>query len=232
MSRRPRRLPLAALGPVLAMLITGCSADPLNVLVLNARAPGDKCDFSDATLYQSGGSLDFRPWADASGNAAQTTAYYQVYSWENQMTPLPITVNGQIVDPGAGNDFIGDSVVYTYQYSGPGVTLSQETQNFRAVISAAGDSTKNSVGVELIQPQAAAALNAALTATPQTLLVTFQIFGKTGAGVSKYTNKVSYPLTVYKSDPTTLTCTAPLKLSTGTCNSPGRDSPVHCIPSS
>ena len=232
MSRRPRRLPLAGLGSVLAMLLAGCSADPLNVIVLNARAPGDKCDFSDATLYQSRGSLDFRPWADASGNVGQSTAYYQVFSWENQMTPLPITVNGQVVDPGAGSDFIGDSVVYSYQYSGPGVTLSPETENFRAVISAAGTQDKNSVGVQLIQPQAAAALNAALTTTPQTLLVTFQIFGKTGAGVSKYTNKVTYPLTVFKSGTTQLVCPPGFVLDVVPCNTPGRDSAVHCITSS
>lgn len=238
MSRRPRRLALGALGLVLAFLLSNCSADPLNVLVLNARAPGDKCAFDDPTLYRSGGSLDFRPWANAGGASGQSTSYYQVFSWENQMTPLPITVNGQVVDPGAGNDFIGDTVVYEYQYSGAGVTLSPETQNFRAVITAAGDSDKNSVGVQLIQPQAAAALDAALTAngTPQTLLVTFQIFGKTGAGVSKNTNKVSYPLTVYRSAPSQLVCDpsptdggVPTTVSTGACNSPGRDSPVHCI---
>ncbi len=29
--------------------------------------------------------------------------------------------------------------------------------------------------------------------------MTFQMFGKTAAGGTKYTNKVSFPLTVYKS---------------------------------
>ena len=33
------------------LLLAGCSADPLNIIVLNARAPGDKCDFEDASLY-------------------------------------------------------------------------------------------------------------------------------------------------------------------------------------
>ena len=229
MSTWTRRRPLAALGPLLVLLLAGCSADPLNVLILNARASGDKCDFSDVTLYTEGGSLDFRPWVDSNGNPGQTVSYFQVFSWENQMLPSPITVNGQVVDPGGGNDFVGDSIVYSYQYSDPNVVLSPETQNIRAVISAAGTGDNNSVGAQLVQPLASAALNSTLGPSPQTLLVTFQIFGKNGAGVSKNTNKVSFPLTVYKTDTTALTCTNPLKLFTGGCNAPGRDSPVHCV---
>ena len=182
MSIRSRSSPLAALGPAVALLLAGCSADPLNVVILNARASGDKCDFADATLYTEGGSVDFSPWTDSNGNSGQTVSYGQIFSWENQMLPSPISVNGQVVDPGGGSDFIADTAVYTYQYTDPNVVLSPETQNLRAVIAAAGTPEKNSVGAQLIQPQAAVALDNTLTATPQTLLVTFQLFGKTGAG--------------------------------------------------
>ena len=231
MNVRSRRLPLAALRLATTLILAGCSADPLNVVLLNARFAGDKCDFADATLFTEGGSLDFRPWQDAAGNTGQSVSYHQDFSWENQMTPLPITVNGQVVDPGGGSDFIADSVVYSYQYTDPNVVLSPETSNIRAVISAGGAPDKNFMGVELIQAQASAALNASLTPAAQTLLVTFQVFGKTGAGVSKYTNKVSFPLTVYKSATTTLVCPNGSVLYAGPCNEPGRDSPVRCIKS-
>ncbi len=87
--------------------------------------------------------------------------------------------------PGGGSDFIADSIVYSYQYSDPSVVLASETSNIRAVISAGGTADKNYMGAQLIQPLAASALNASLTPTAQTLLVTFQVFGKTGAGVEQ-----------------------------------------------
>lgn len=223
MSRGNPVLPLAALATAAALLLAGCSADPLNVIILNARAPGDKCDFSDATLYVERGSLDFRPGSSA--------GYFQAFSWSNQLQSSPISVGGQVVDPGGGNDFIGDSIVYEYQYSDPAVTLSPETENVRAVISAGATADKNFMGASLVQPKAYAALNASLTPAAQTLLVTFQMFGKLAAGGSKHTNKVTFPLTVYKSDTTVLTCGVGFKIFTGPCNSPGRDAPVQCVPS-
>ena len=230
MSVSPRRL-------LAALLLASCSADPLNVIITNARAPGDKCDFADATLFVEGGSLDFRPWVDESGSAGQSISFGQAFSWENQMLPLPITVNGQIVDPGGGNDFIADTAVYSYQYSNASVVLGSETQNLRAVISAGGTADKNYMGAQLIQPLAANALNASLTPAGETLLVTFQVFGKTGAGVGKYTNKVSFPLVVYKSGNTPVVCDpaptdggVPTKLYKGPCLEPGRDVPVQCVP--
>ncbi len=225
MSPRLRVLPL---GTLALLLLAGCSADPLSVVILNARAPGDKCDFSDATLYAERGSLDLRPYVQG-GATLVSGSYGQVFSWENQLQPNPISVNGQIVDPGGGTDFIGDTIVYEYQYTDPSVALASETQNIRAVIQAGGDPTKNSVGAQLIQPNAFAAINAsALGTAGQTLLVTFQMFGKLAAGTSKHTNKVSFPLTLYRSDPSTLTCPVGQVPNGGACGVPGRDQLVQC----
>jgi len=230
MSRRKRVLPVVAWATAAVLLLGGCSADALNIIILNARAAGDKCDFGDATLYSMRGTQDFRPWVDSLGNAGVSDFYFQQFSWENQLQPMPISVNGQVVDPGGGNDFIADSIVYEYQYSDPAVTLAPETQNVRAVISAGGTADKNRMNADLIQPKAAAALDASLTATSQTLLVTFQVFGKLAGGSGTHTNKVTFPLTVYKSGTTQLVCPAGQKLSTGACNVAGRDQPVQCIP--
>ena len=231
MSRRNRFLPIIAMGTGAVLLLGGCTADPLNIVILNALAPGDKCDFSDSSLYTMGGSTDFRPWVDANGNSGISAFYFQQFSWENQLQPNPITVNGQVTDPGGGNDFIADTIVYDYQYTDSAVALAQEIQNVRAVITAGALPDKNRMNADLIQPQAAAALDATLTPTPQTLLVTFQMFGKLAAGTSKHTNKVSFPLTVYKSGTTPLSCPTGYVLFGGPCGIPGRDTVVHCIKS-
>ena len=232
MSRGNRVLPIVAIGTAAVLLLGGCSADPLNIIILNARAPGDKCDFSDASLYTMGGSLDFRQWVDLNNNNGITAYYFQQFSWENQLQPNPISVNGQVTDPGGGNDFIADTIVYDYQYTDPNVTLGQEIANVRAVIPAGGLQDKNRMNADLIQPKASAALLATLTPTPQTLLVTFQAFGKLAAGASKHTNKVTFPLTVYNSAPgNPLSCPTGYVLYGGPCGVPGRDAVVHCIKS-
>lgn len=225
---RPKSSPRAA-GLLVTLLIAGCSADQQSVVVLSARAPGDKCEFSDDSVYVSSGSVDMRPYDIGAGPPfPQTTTFYQVFSWENNMALVPLVVNGQVLDPGTGNNFIADQVVYNYQYSGPGQTFETEFANTRAVISAGGKPTDNSVGIDLIQPKAAQKLLAIVDATPQTLLVTFQIKGKVAAGNSLSTNEVTFPLRVYKSSTTELTCPPGQVLATN-CGSVGRDSLVHCI---
>ena len=231
MIRRLAIPPLLAVATGAVLLLSGCSADPLNIIILNARAPGDKCDFKDATLYVEGGAVDFTPWQDVNGNFGQTTSYFQAFSWENQLQPNPISVNGQVTDPGGGNDFIGDTIVYEYQYTDPSVVLASETQNVRAVISAGGLPTNNYMGADLIQPKAALALDNTLGPAAQTLLVTFQMFGKTSSGASKHTNKASFPVTVYKLNTTTVSCPSGYKLFTTSCGIPGRDASVYCVKS-
>ncbi len=228
-----RRIPLVPFA-LLGLLLAGCSSDPLNIVVLSARAPGDKCEFDDDTKYVMGGSVDFRPYVIGTGaNAviAATESFEQHFSWENNLQPTPLSVNGQIVDNGNGNDFIADSIVYEYQYTDPAVTLGPETQNVRAMIYAGSKASDSSVAASLIQPAAANAISnsAAVNTSAQTLLVTFQIFGKLVAGQPKYTNKVSFPVTVYRSSTTPLDCPSQgLVPAGGACGIPGYDQPVAC----
>jgi hypothetical protein len=100
-----------------------------------------------------------------------------------------------------------------------------------AVVNAGGTPIDNSVPADLIQPGAFNAINAstAIDASAQTLLVTFQIFGKLVAGQSQHSNKVSFPVTVYRSSTTALDCPSQsLVINGGVCNVPGRDQPVSC----
>ena len=233
--------PGVALGLLAAALLSACSADDLNIVVLSARAPGDNCEFKDDTLYSSRGSLDLRPYFAVDPAAVPGTLpvvsdqYYQVFSWQNNLGSVPLVVNGQTLDPGTGNDFIADSAVYSYQYSDPSVTLASETQNIRAIISAGGKPTDNSVPADLLQPKAFAAIAAstAIDTSAQTLLVTLQYFGKLAAGgPTKNTNKVTFPLTIYRSATGALNCYALTPASQpngGACRTPGRDQPVSCM---
>src|SRR5262249_16088005 len=99
--KRPISLQLLAL---LGLRLAACSADPPHVVGLNARAPGKQCDYRDNTLYVSGGSVDFRPYV-LNGATLVTSQYFQVFSWENNLQSNEVSVNGQIVDNGSGNDF-------------------------------------------------------------------------------------------------------------------------------
>jgi len=213
------------LGP---LVLAGCSADPLSVVITTARAPGDQCKFNDDTVYVSGGSLDMRPYDPGSGIPVQATVFYQVFSWENNLTTTPLTVNGQVIDPGAGNNFVADTAHFSYQYSGAGQTFEDEIANLHAVIDAGGTTQSNSVGIDLIQPKAAAKLLAIVDTTPQTLLVTFYLSGKVTAGNSLNTNKVTFPITVYKSSNATLSCPAGQQV-TAECGQVGRDSSLACF---
>lgn len=229
---RPR-IPLLSLA-LLGLLLAACSANPLSVVVLSARAPGDKCDFSDNTKYVQGGSVDFRPYVIGTAPnqvIVSTGSYGQIFAWENNLQPILLQVNGQTVDNGTGNDFIADSVVYEYQYSNPSVVLATESQNMHAALAAGAKPEDNTVGADLIQPQASSAIGGSTTidTSAQTLLVTFQIFGKLVAGTPKYTNKVSFPVTVYRSSTTPLDCPSQgLVINGGVCNIPGRDQVISC----
>jgi len=211
-----------------AVVLAGCHADPSSVVILNARAPGDKCAFDDDTVYVSGGSLDLRPYIlSAGGPTFQAQFFYQVFSWQNNLVAVPLVVNGQTVDPGAGNNFIANQVFYSYQWSGAGQTFADEIANTHAVIFAGGTSKDNSIGIELLQPKAAAQLATIATTTPQTLLVTFYVGGNLAGGNGLDTNKVTFPLTIYKSSDTTLDCSATGAVSSR-CGSVGRDAPLTC----
>lgn len=229
MSRR--LLPTALLATGMVIALAGCSTDQLDVVVLTARAPGDKCDFSDDTKYVSSGLVDFAPYTTLSGATAFTGSFSQVFSWENNMLSTPLIVNGQVVDQSSGNDFVADQAQISYQYSDPGVTLPAEVENLNAIIPAGCTRDKCSVGLNLIGPGASAVLDSTLTPTAQTLLVTFVLIGKTTGGRSQHTNAVSFPVTVLKSSTTAVTCPTGSKLNTGVCGIPGRDSVVDCISS-
>jgi len=218
------------------LLLGGCSADQLSVVVQSARAPGDKCDFKDDTIYVESGSVDMTSYNLGPGTTdQQLSSYGQIFGWQNNMQPIPLIVNGQTVDTGSGNDFIVDEAVMSYQYSDGSVTFPNEVQNLHAVINAGGTHEKNSVGLNLIGAGASAALlgHLPVVGNPQTLVTSFLFRGKTAAGRGLDTNVVRFPLTIYRSSAATVVCdpAAGVVPATGPCGIPGRDLTVHCVTS-
>ena len=234
MSSRPRSLPLAALGSAVALVLAGCSADPLNVVILNARAPGDKCDFADATLYTEGGPWTSRPGRTPTGTPGRPLPTARSSPGRTRCSRSPISVNGQVVDPGGGSDFIADTAVYSYQYTRPergALAGDAEPPGGHRGRRDAGRRTR--WAPSSIQPQAAAALNATVTATPQTLLVTFQLFGKTGAGrEQEHQQGHASRSRSTGSPPAGVACPARLRAPRGDpATSPGATPRVHCVQS-
>jgi len=238
----------------LVVAAAACSAQPsISVVVTAARAPGDNCDFSDPTKYVEGGAVDMSVFGAASN-------YFQVFSWESQLQQISTTVNGDVIASSQANTFVANYAQLTY-ILGSGTTCSTATPcpagsfcsagfcaqslapgiiNMSATITAGATPDKNSVGVELLTGDAAAAANAVVVpGTSTTLLVTFQIAGNLVSGASSMTNPITYPLTLFTCAPAAagggcaapnsdLTCPTNYHSQTTSCNVPGRDIP-YCV---
>jgi hypothetical protein len=239
-------LPTLALG-------SACTAPPdQSIIVTVARAPGDKCDFSDPTKYVEGGAVDL-------GALGAFSSYSQIFGWENDLNATGVTVNGQTLTTGTPNTFVSTSVKLSYVVVGGGLpTPPPGVVNMSATIAPGGTPTTNTVGVELLTQQAAQAICGtpnALTPydcpnfTPNhatvTLLVTFQITGALVGGSAAQTNPITYPITLANYghvNPATGLCANPCPAApplpapppycyvpqVTSCGIPGRDVP-YCV---
>jgi hypothetical protein len=93
---------LRAAGLLVTLLIAGCSADQQSVVVLSARAPGDKCEFDDDTVYVSSqGESTCAPTTSARRSRSRPPHLLPgAFSWQNNMASVPLVVGGQVADPG------------------------------------------------------------------------------------------------------------------------------------
>jgi hypothetical protein len=216
---KPLRRHLVLL-PMLAAAAACTAEKDISIVVTAARAPGDTCGFTDPTLYVEGGAIDMSVFGPAS-------SYFQVFSWESQLQQISTTVNGDTIASSQANTFIANRVQLSYILVG-GTNPPNGLINMSATIVAGATPDKNSVGVELLTPEAAQAGNTAtLAGGSQTLLVTFQIAGNLVSGASSMTNPITYPLTLFRSgyDAATNTCPPGETTHVTSCNIPGRDIP-------
>jgi len=240
------RWPIILTLPTL-MLGSACTAPPdQSIIVTEARAPGDKCDFSDPTKYVEGGAVDL-----AALGAFST--YYQVFGWENDLQATGVTVNGQTLTTGTPNTFVATAIKLSYVVVGGGLpTPPPGVVNISATIVPGGTPITNTVAVQLLTQEAAQAIcgvPSALTpfACPNfpknhptvTLLVTFQITGSLVGGGAAQTNPITYPITLSNYgnvDPATGLCTPLCPTNqpncyvpqVTSCGVPGRDLP-YCV---
>jgi hypothetical protein len=225
----------AAISIVAAVFLgTACSAPPdQSIIVSSARAPGTACDFSDATKYVEGGALDLSV-------PPLYQSYYQVFSWENDLENISVTVNTQITSD-TPNTFIATTIKDNYVLVG-GTNPPNGLVSITASILPGGTFNTNSVGVFMLTSEAVTAICGptttvtdncpGFTAGSATLLVTFQIAGALVGGGAAQTNPVTFPLTLFKggnvvNNPLTGTfsCAAGTSPQMTSCGIPGRDIP-------
>jgi hypothetical protein len=216
------------------LMASACSAPPdQSIIVSSARAPGTNCDFSDATKYVEGGALDLSV-------PPLFQSYYQVFSWENDLENISVTVNTQITSE-TPNTFIATTIKDNYVMVG-GTNPPNGLVSITAAITPGATANENSVGVFLLTNAAVQAICGPVVGNDnchgfpaggvETLLVTFQIAGSLVGGGAAQTNPVTFPLTLFKSghfDNATGTCAVGYVAVTTTCDLPGRDIP-YCVP--
>jgi hypothetical protein len=216
------------------MVASGCTAPPdQSIIVSSARAPGQACDFSDSTKYVEGGALDLSV-------PPLYQSYYQVFSWENDLQNISVTVTSQITSE-TPNTFIATTIKDNYVMVG-GTNPPNGLVSITAAIAPGATPNENSVGVFLLTSDAVNAICGAPSATDNcpgfklpsaTLLVTFQIAGALVGGGAAQTNPVTFPLTLFKDgqfNPATGQCNNGFIPVTTSCDVPGRDIP-YCIAS-
>jgi hypothetical protein len=215
-----------------ALLVgSACSAPPdQSIIVSNARAPGLACDFSDATHYVESGALDLSV-------SPLFQSYFQVFSWENDLENISVTVNTQITTE-TPNTFLATTIKDNYVMVG-GVSPPAGLVSIAAAIAPGATTTNSSVGVFLLTANAVATICGGATlldncpnfnGNPSTLLVTFQIAGALVGGGAAQTNPVTFPLTLFKGGHVKPdgTCETGFAPQTTTCGIPGRDLP-YCV---
>jgi hypothetical protein len=226
------QLPAVWVLPAL-LLASACSAPPdQSIIVSVARAPGTSCNFSDSTLYVESGALDLSV-------PPIFQSYFQVFSWENDLENISVTVNTQITTD-TPNTFVATTIKDNYVMVG-GVNPPAGLVSISATIAPGATASSNSVGVYLLTADAAAAICAPTAVdncpgfksnTSATLLVTFQIAGALVGGGAAQTNPITFPLQLFKGGHVKPdgTCETGFVPQTTSCGIPGRDIPF-CVPS-
>lgn len=210
-----------------ALLLGSCTAPPdQSIIVTEARAPGQACDFSDPTKYVEGGAIDLAAFGENS-------TYIQIFGWENDLQNISVSVNGQQITSETTNTFIATSIKLNYQVVGATIpTPPPGVVNVSATIPPGGTPSTNTVGVYLLDQTAAQTIcgppeyvlpdggyaglllpDGGLTqfqdggtgescpglpaGSPSVnMLVTFQLSGALVGGGAAQTNPVTFPLTL------------------------------------
>jgi len=170
---------------------------------------------------QSGGCAPqniniYRGSLDLAGN----TRYIAAFDWESVLQPITTTINGDPLASPARNEWVLDHLVFNYS-STPSLSFQAEQLNGYAVQAPGASGSSNWIGLSLLAPQARQTLiDHVQVGGSYEVLVTFQGFGALNSGPQIPTNKVTYPIVVYRSAFTG--CAPPdIQAPTGPCGDPG-----------
>jgi hypothetical protein len=199
---------------ILVALSSGCNVPNdaavrfLNAHTLLPTAAGGVCTASTIGIYR--GSLDL------SGN----TNYILQYDVESNYQSIVTTVPPDTVANQSRNEFVSKRIVFNYT-STPSLPFQTEQLDIYWVVQP-NTTTGNWLQLYLLAPQARQLLiDSVQVGQPVEVLVQFQVFGELASGQKTNTNKVSYPITVYRSGFTTCRVAGDVRAPTGPCASPG-----------
>ncbi len=178
------------------------------------------CSPQAVAIYR--GSLDL----------AGSDRYYVAFDWESDLQSISTMIAPDTLAGPQRNEFVLDHFVFNYS-STPSLSFQPEQVNAFAVSAPGANGSNNWLGISLITPQARQRLRDAIQAGDLTgveLLVTFQAFGALASGEKLSTNKVTFPIQVYRSSFTQCRVAGDVRAPTGPCGSfGGQDgTPVGC----
>ena len=184
----------------------------LNAHQLSLGASTTACTTQAIAIYR--GSLDL----------AGSDRYYVAFDWESNLESISTILSSQEVIAGPQrNEFVLDHFVFNYT-SMPSLSFQSEQVNAFAVTSPGSVGSTNWLGISLITPQARRVLSSAIQAgdfVGVELQVTFQAFGSLASGQKLSTNKVTYPIQVYRSSFPGTCQAGDIRAPTGPCGAPG-----------
>lgn len=176
----------------------------LNAHTLSSTTSGGACTANTVGIFH--GSLDL------SGN----TRYVLQFDVESTYQAIVTTVPPDTVASQSRNEFIGKRIIFTYS-STPSLPFMPEQLDMYWVVQP-NSSTGNWLQLNMLAPLARQVLIDQIQVGQSVeLLVQFQVFGELASGQKTSTNKVSYPIRVFKSGFTTCRTPGDVRAPTGPC---------------
>jgi hypothetical protein len=162
----------------------------------------------------------YRGTLDLAGN----DRYYVAFDWESNLQAITTVLSTQEVVAGPQrNEFVLDHFVFTYS-STPSLPFQTEQVNAYAVNMVGASGASNWLGISLLTPQARQVLRDRLQPGDLAgveLQVTFQAFGTLASGQKLSSNKVTYPIQVFRSSFASCRVAGDIRAPTGPCGAPG-----------
>jgi hypothetical protein len=162
----------------------------------------------------------YRGTLDLAGN----DRYYVAFDWESNLQAITTVLSTQETIAGPQrNEFVLDHFVFTYS-STPSLPFPTEQVNAYAVNMIGASGASNWLGISLLTPQARQLLRDSLQPgdfAGVELQVTFQAFGSLASGQKLSSNKVTYPIQVFRSSFSSCRVAGDVRAPTGPCGTPG-----------